>query len=142
MEFINEKPLEYHASHGTIFKSTRSDLRTGVTIIKSPHESFLSSYTSDMVEFGWYHATEILSKLNGSPGYDSIEWTVEESREGKKPFRFCAELPDRKLEETIWLPEDVAPDEIPYEFSLWMSTNNFKSKIGEKIKTSHEPVDS
>lgn len=74
-EFINDKPLEYHSDGGTVFKASRSDMATGMEIIKPVGISELQ-FAQDNFEFGWYFTTEIQGKLNGFRGYNFAQYAT------------------------------------------------------------------
>jgi hypothetical protein len=74
-EYINEKPFTYIARYGTLFASSRCDLKEGVDIsTDGPNPISLQQYHSDLAEMIGYHATVVHSQLNGFQGYDCISF--------------------------------------------------------------------
>ena len=72
-EWINEKPIQHRAGHGTEFLADRADLRGGVKVITHITND-PKLIKSDYAEFAAWHAHNIHPQLNGFSGYDCIEF--------------------------------------------------------------------
>ncbi len=70
-KFINDKPLEHMCRNGTVFKSERCDLKSGVRVYSSWELDKLQ-LAADFAEFGAWHAVNYWNQLNGFSGYDNI----------------------------------------------------------------------
>jgi len=73
---MNDKPFEYYAGNGTIFKSDRCDFKNGVKAIDASDDK--GKFAQDVAEMIGYHYRNIWPKLNGFTGYDAFEFQFSE----------------------------------------------------------------
>ena len=78
-KFLNEEPLEHRGTNGTVFKSTRCDLTSGVEVVKPARISEVQ-FCADLAEFGAWHSHCIWNQLNGFPGCGGICFTITEEQ--------------------------------------------------------------
>ena len=74
---VNETPFQYGSTNGTCFHCDRSDLSGGV-IVNTPKDLSRTRQMQDVMEMAAYHATEIMPKLNGFNGYDTLKFVFTE----------------------------------------------------------------
>ncbi len=73
--WINEKPVENSSHNGTVFKTDRCDLRSGVEVTKTERISE-SDLGADFAEFAAWHTHCIFEQLNGFPGWSGIHYSI------------------------------------------------------------------
>jgi len=76
MEIMNAKSFEHTCSNGTVFKSERGDLASGVKVLQS-FDIDVNEKMADYAEFGAWHSIIIHPNLNGFAGYDCIKFEPE-----------------------------------------------------------------
>lgn len=75
-KFLNDEPLEYRSSNGTVLKCLKCDLSVDVDV-NNELEISKDELLSDYLEFGAWHALNIHSQLNGFVGYSRIKINKE-----------------------------------------------------------------
>jgi len=75
MDTLNEKPFEHSCRNGTEVKAARCDFVGGVDL-QVPGDLSDAEFAQDLFELGWYHAMNILPRLNGFTGM-GIEYRVK-----------------------------------------------------------------
>jgi len=76
-EIMNAKSIEHMSRNGTVFKSERGDLRSGVMVVSS-WDVGMGEMCADFAEFAAWHALHIHPNLNGFGGYDAISYEFDD----------------------------------------------------------------